>query len=92
MLDVWSAGCVLAELLLGRVIFPSDNCVNQLVEVMKVLGTPSKDEIWHMNKVYAVYSYPLLEPQPWPEVCYPCKAFPFCNLLLIAKFYPCLLH
>ena len=34
--DVWSAGCVLAELLLGQPIFPGDSGVDQLVENIKV--------------------------------------------------------
>lgn len=34
--DVWSAGCVLAELLLGQPIFPGDSGVDQLVEIIKV--------------------------------------------------------
>lgn len=37
-LDVWSAGCVLAELLLGQPIFPGDSGVDQLVEIIKVRG------------------------------------------------------
>lgn len=36
-LDVWSAGCVLAELLLGQPIFPGDSGVDQLVEIIKVM-------------------------------------------------------
>lgn len=35
--DVWSAGCVLAELLLGQPIFPGDSGVDQLVEIIKVI-------------------------------------------------------
>lgn len=34
--DIWSAGCVLAELLLGQPIFPGDSGVDQLVEIIKV--------------------------------------------------------
>lgn len=37
-LDVWSAGCVLAELLLGQPIFPGDSGVDQLVEIIKVMA------------------------------------------------------
>uniref|UniRef100_A0A8D3DBF0 Glycogen synthase kinase-3 beta n=1 Tax=Scophthalmus maximus TaxID=52904 RepID=A0A8D3DBF0_SCOMX len=36
-IDVWSAGCVLAELLLGQPIFPGDSGVDQLVEIIKVM-------------------------------------------------------
>ena len=36
-IDVWSAGCVFAELMLGQPIFPGDSGVDQLVEIIKVI-------------------------------------------------------
>ncbi|KAJ7531174.1 hypothetical protein O6H91_14G035200 [Diphasiastrum complanatum] len=37
-IDIWSVGCVLAELLLGQVpLFPGESGVDQLVEIIKVL-------------------------------------------------------
>jgi len=45
MIDVWSAGCVLAELILCQPIFPGESGVDQLVEIIKVLGTPSKEQL-----------------------------------------------
>ncbi|PQQ21838.1 shaggy-related protein kinase eta [Prunus yedoensis var. nudiflora] len=42
-IDIWSAGCVLAELLLGQPLFPGENAVDQLVEIIKVLGTPTRE-------------------------------------------------
>ena len=44
-IDVWSYGCVMAELLLGAPIFPGPTAVDQLVEIVRVIGTPSKDEV-----------------------------------------------
>jgi len=35
-IDVWSEGCVGAELLLGQPLFPGDSGVDQLVEIIKV--------------------------------------------------------
>uniref|UniRef100_A0A452Y6I1 non-specific serine/threonine protein kinase n=1 Tax=Aegilops tauschii subsp. strangulata TaxID=200361 RepID=A0A452Y6I1_AEGTS len=34
-IDIWSAGCVLAELLLGQPLFPGESAVDQLVEIIK---------------------------------------------------------
>jgi serine/threonine protein kinase len=48
-IDVWSVGCVMAELLHGTPIFVGDSGIDQIYEVIKLLGTPSKDEITVMN-------------------------------------------
>ena len=42
-IDVWSVGCVIAELLVGQPIFPGESGVDQIVEIIKVLGTPTTD-------------------------------------------------
>lgn len=47
--DIWSAGCVLARLLLGQPLFPAGDREDQLVEIIKVLGTPTREEIRCMN-------------------------------------------
>ncbi|XP_018899968.1 glycogen synthase kinase-3 beta isoform X2 [Bemisia tabaci] len=67
-IDVWSAGCVLAELLLGQPIFPGDSGVDQLVEIIKVLGTPSKEEIHMMNPNYTEFKFPQIKSHPWQKV------------------------
>ena len=38
-IDVWSVGAVFGELLLGAPVFPGDSSVDQLIEIIKVLGT-----------------------------------------------------
>ncbi len=55
---MWSAGCVAAELLLGHPIFPGDTGVDQLVEIIKVLGTPTKAEVEAMNPNYTDFKFP----------------------------------
>lgn len=50
--QVWSVGCVMAELLLGSPLFPGESGVDQLVEIIKVLGTPTREEIHAMNPNY----------------------------------------
>ncbi|KAG7197366.1 hypothetical protein KM043_018473 [Ampulex compressa] len=68
MIDVWSAGCVLAELLLGQPIFPGDSGVDQLVEIIKVLGTPTRDQIREMNPNYTEFKFPQIKSHPWQKV------------------------
>uniref|UniRef100_A0A7S2N2G3 Protein kinase domain-containing protein n=1 Tax=Haptolina brevifila TaxID=156173 RepID=A0A7S2N2G3_9EUKA len=70
-IDVWSAGCVLAELLLGVPLFPGESGVDQLVEIIKVLGTPTLDEIQSMNQNYSEYKFPQVKPHPWSKVFRP---------------------
>ena len=70
-IDIWSAGCVLAELLLGQPIFPGDSGVDQLVEIIKVLGTPTRDQIRQMNPNYQEFKFPQIRAHPWNKVFRP---------------------
>ncbi|ELU44690.1 CMGC/DYRK/DYRK2 protein kinase [Rhizoctonia solani AG-1 IA] len=42
-IDMWSLGCILAELYTGFPIFPGENEQEQLACIMEVLGVPDKD-------------------------------------------------
>ena len=66
--DVWSSGCVLAELLLGQPIFPGESGVDQLVEIIKVLGTPTREQIRQMNPNYQEFRFPQIKAHPWHKV------------------------
>ena len=59
-----------AELLLGQPIFPGDSGVDQLVEIIKVLGTPTKEQIRQMNSNYTEFKFPQIKAHPWNKVCY----------------------
>ena len=52
VIDIWSAACVSAELILGHPMFPGESGVDQLVEIIKVLGTPTREELMAMNPNY----------------------------------------
>jgi len=63
-IDTWSVGCVIAELLLGKPIFAGESNIDQVVEVIKVLGTPSKQQIKLMNPEYTEYRFPFIKSFP----------------------------
>ncbi|KAH7914855.1 kinase-like protein [Hygrophoropsis aurantiaca] len=44
-IDVWSIGCIFAELLQGRPIFKGRDYVDQLNKILEVLGTPEESVI-----------------------------------------------
>ncbi|KAG2594981.1 hypothetical protein PVAP13_5KG034400 [Panicum virgatum] len=67
-IDIWSAGCVLAELLLGQPLFPGESAVDQLVEIIKVLGTPTREEIRCMNPNYTEFRFPQIKAHPWHKI------------------------
>ncbi|KAE9445753.1 hypothetical protein C3L33_22354, partial [Rhododendron williamsianum] len=49
-IDLWSAGCILAELLFGKPIMPGRTEVEQLHKIYKLCGSPS-DEYWKKSKL-----------------------------------------
>ncbi|KAI3800504.1 hypothetical protein L1987_28595 [Smallanthus sonchifolius] len=67
-IDMWSAGCVLAELLLGQPLFPGESGVDQLVEIIKILGTPTREEIKCMNPHYTEFKFPQIKAHPWHKI------------------------
>eukprot|EP01083_Nonionella_stella_P154258 496805_1 len=88
-IDLWSLGCVIGELFLGTPLFQGDKSVDQLVEIIKVLGTPTKEEIMAMNREYTQTEFPVVKTLPWKVVfCgvnYKNKAVPLDGIDLISK-------
>jgi mitogen-activated protein kinase 1/3 len=44
-IDIWSVGCIFAEILSGKPIFPGKNVVHQLEIITDLLGTPHPDQV-----------------------------------------------
>jgi len=44
-IDLWSVGCIFAELVSKRVLFDGDSEKDQILKIFKILATPN-DEIW----------------------------------------------
>lgn len=79
--DLWSAGCILAELLAGRPIMPGRTEVEQLHKIFKLCGSPSED-YW---KKYKLPNATLFKPQQPYKRCIAetFKDFPSSSLPLI---------
>ncbi|KAI9012483.1 mitogen-activated protein kinase [Phycomyces nitens] len=45
-IDVWSVGCILAELMSGKPLFPGRDYHHQLTLILDVLGTPTMDDFY----------------------------------------------
>ncbi|XP_022852091.1 shaggy-related protein kinase eta-like [Olea europaea var. sylvestris] len=100
-IDIWSIGCVLTKLLLGQPLFAGENAVGQLVEIIRVLGTPTREEIRYINPSYNDFRFPQIKAHPWHEVFHkqtenpmlPPKWSPFCPFfLLLTLNRSCLEH
>ncbi|KAG6419683.1 hypothetical protein SASPL_116192 [Salvia splendens] len=44
-IDVWSVGCIFAELLGRKPIFPGTECLNQLKLIINILGSQKEDDL-----------------------------------------------
>ncbi len=44
-IDVWSVGCIVAELLGRKALFPGKDYIHQLNLILQVLGTPGDEDM-----------------------------------------------
>lgn len=58
----------MAELMLGQPLFPGESGIDQLVEIIKVLGTPTREQIRTMNPNYVEHKFPQIKPHPFSKV------------------------
>ncbi|XP_056432496.1 LOW QUALITY PROTEIN: mitogen-activated protein kinase 8 [Gadus chalcogrammus] len=75
--DVWSIGCIMAEMVRGSVLFPGTDHIDQWNKVIEQLGTPSQEFLMKLNQSvrtyvenrprYAGYSFEKL----FPDVLFP---------------------
>ena len=52
--DMWSIGCILAELLGAKALFPGKDSLHQLRLIVERLGTPQKDDLAQIENAQAV--------------------------------------
>jgi c-Jun N-terminal kinase len=75
--DVWSIGCIFAELIRGKVLFPGSDHIDQWTKIIEIVGTPNGefcDKLQPTVKNY-VENRPYCPPKPWNTV-FPSSIFP----------------
>ena len=53
-IDVWSIGCIIAELLGRTPLFPGEDFLDQVQRIISVLGTPSVEDMKYIGNKDAI--------------------------------------
>ncbi|XP_044278519.1 mitogen-activated protein kinase 7 isoform X1 [Varanus komodoensis] len=70
-IDMWSVGCIFAEMLGRKQLFPGKNYIHQLQLIITVLGTPPAKVVHSIgaDRVRAyIQSLPSRQPVPWESL------------------------
>lgn len=64
-IDIWSAGCIMAEMYSGKPLYPGKTNEDQLLRIFKLLGTPT-ESTWPQVVELPEYkkNFPYYPPQP----------------------------
>ncbi|XP_053674175.1 cyclin-dependent kinase 2 [Anopheles nili] len=65
--DTWSLGCIFAEMILKRPLFPGDSEIDQLYKIFRQMGTPNEKSwpgVSHLTDFK--HAFPNWEAQPLP--------------------------
>uniref|UniRef100_A0A7E4ZXH6 Stress-activated protein kinase JNK n=1 Tax=Panagrellus redivivus TaxID=6233 RepID=A0A7E4ZXH6_PANRE len=75
--DVWSVGCIFAEMILARTLFPGAHYIDQWTKIIEILGTPNDDLISRLTPHAGAYikSRPVYDAVPWTAL-FPNAVFP----------------
>jgi len=61
--DMWSVGCIFAEMVRRQALFAGDSELQQLLHIFRLLGTPN-EELWPgVSKLRDWHEYPQWAPQ-----------------------------
>ena len=63
--DIWSTGCIIAEMITKKPLFPGDSEIDELFSIFKILGTPTEDNFPGVTDFPAYSLYPILILTIW---------------------------
>uniref|UniRef100_A0A4W3GI32 mitogen-activated protein kinase n=1 Tax=Callorhinchus milii TaxID=7868 RepID=A0A4W3GI32_CALMI len=69
--DIWSVGCIMAELLTGRTLFPGTDHIDQLKLIMQLVGTPGPELLMKISSDSArnyILSLPQMPKRSFEDV------------------------
>ncbi|CAI8601455.1 unnamed protein product [Vicia faba] len=61
--DIWSVGCIFAEMVRRQALFPGDSEYQQLLNIFKLLGTPTEQQWPGVSSLRDWHVYPKWEAQ-----------------------------
>ncbi|KAJ1742470.1 mitogen activated protein kinase [Coemansia sp. RSA 989] len=70
-IDIWSVGCIFAELLGGKPLFKGRDYVDQLNQILQILGTPDDATLSRIGSERAqmyIRSLPYMPKVPWEHI------------------------
>ncbi|KAI5561604.1 hypothetical protein BDE02_16G127900 [Populus trichocarpa] len=62
-IDMWSVGCIFAEMSRRQALFPGDSELQQLLHIFRLLGTPTEEQWPGVTSLRDWHVYPKWEPQ-----------------------------
>uniref|UniRef100_A0A6B2L7Z0 Mitogen-activated protein kinase n=1 Tax=Arcella intermedia TaxID=1963864 RepID=A0A6B2L7Z0_9EUKA len=52
-IDMWSVGCIFAELFLRKPLFPGKNYMHQITQIIEIIGSPSETDLLTVHNIAA---------------------------------------
>lgn len=66
-IDIWAAGCILAEIIQAKVLFEGRDSTDQLYKILRRMGYPSNEELACINPELSMYTEWKPKKQPYKE-------------------------
>mmetsp|Transcript_31039 Transcript_31039/g.70998 ORF Transcript_31039/g.70998 Transcript_31039/m.70998 type:complete len:320 (-) Transcript_31039:51-1010(-) len=87
-IDVWSMGCVLAEMATGHALFAGDSEIGTIMKIFEKLGTPTEEKwpAFRKGRLPHFHIYPNFKPKGWENIGNSVKQLGQAGLDLLDKF------